>query len=89
MFLWFEFKVNTSNGIHDFTLFKILKDVLTLTSHTLLDAPTSNPDLSFKINNILLISISLNKIERILFPFTSTLFKLVFKINIKFGTNYY
>jgi hypothetical protein len=45
-----KFKVNTFNGVHDFTLFKILKDVLTLTSYTLLDTPTSNLDLSFKMD---------------------------------------
>jgi hypothetical protein len=50
--LWSEIKVNISNGVHDFTLFKILKDKPTLTSYTLLDILTSNPDLSFKMNSI-------------------------------------
>jgi len=47
-----RFKVNTSNSIHDFTLFKILKNVHTLTSYKPLDASTSNLDLLFKIDSI-------------------------------------
>jgi hypothetical protein len=31
------FKVGVSNGVHDFILFKFLKDVSTLTSYTLLE----------------------------------------------------
>jgi hypothetical protein len=46
------FKINTSNGIHDFTLFKFLKDVLTLTSYTLLDASTLNLDNTFEMDSI-------------------------------------
>lgn len=45
-------KVNTSNGIHDFILFKILKNVLKLISYILLDTPTLNLDFLFKINNM-------------------------------------
>jgi hypothetical protein len=33
-----EFKVDTSNGVYDFILFKFLKDVLILTSYTSLNA---------------------------------------------------
>jgi hypothetical protein len=47
-----RFKVNTSNGIHDFTLFKILKNVHILTSYKPLDASISNLDLLFKIDSI-------------------------------------
>lgn len=50
--------------IHDFTLFKILKDVSTLTLYTPLDAHTLNPNLSFEID----LSISLNEIRRTLLP---------------------
>jgi hypothetical protein len=43
---WFKF--NAFNDIYNFTLFNFLKDVSTLTSYTLLDASTLNPNLSFK-----------------------------------------
>jgi hypothetical protein len=50
--LWSGFKINTSNGVLDFTLLKILKDVSILTSYIPLDTLTSNPDLSCEIDNI-------------------------------------
>jgi hypothetical protein len=50
--LWSGFKVNTSNVVHDFILYKISKDVSTLTSYTTLDTPTLNLDLSFKMDSI-------------------------------------
>lgn len=36
--LWSKFKVDTYNGVHNFTLFKFLKDWSTLISYTSLDA---------------------------------------------------
>jgi hypothetical protein len=63
--LWSGFKVDAYNGVHDFTLFKFLKDVSTLASYTPLDASILNPDFSFEIDNIHFIS--LNEIKMILF----------------------
>jgi hypothetical protein len=51
--LWSRFKVDISNGIHDFVLFKFLKNMQTLTSYTLFDAQTLNLEFSFKIDRIL------------------------------------
>jgi hypothetical protein len=50
--LWLWFKINIFNNIHDFTLCKFIKDMLTLTSYTSLDTPTSNADLLFEIDSI-------------------------------------
>jgi hypothetical protein len=50
--LWLGFKVNISNGVYDFTLFKILKDLVTLTLYTLLDTLTLNLGFSFQIGSI-------------------------------------
>jgi hypothetical protein len=50
--LWSGFKVDTSNGAHDFILFKCLKDMPKLILYTSLGALTSNLNLSFKIDNI-------------------------------------
>jgi hypothetical protein len=50
--LWSRFKVDASNDVHDFTLFKFLKDMPILILYTLLNAPTLNHDLSFKMNSI-------------------------------------
>jgi len=33
--LWSEFKVDSSNDVYDFTVFKFLKDLLILTSYIL------------------------------------------------------
>lgn len=37
-----DFKIDASNGVHNFTLFKFLKDVSILTSYTPLDTLTLN-----------------------------------------------
>jgi hypothetical protein len=42
-----DLRVDAFNGIHDFILFKYLKDMSILTSYTPLDAPTLNPNISF------------------------------------------
>jgi hypothetical protein len=47
-----DLKFDKSNGVHNFTLFKYLKDVPTLTSFTLLDATTLNPNLLFEMDSI-------------------------------------
>jgi hypothetical protein len=39
------------NSVHDFTLFKILKDVLTLTLYIPLDKSTLNFNFLFKIDS--------------------------------------
>jgi hypothetical protein len=59
--LWSGFKINVSNCIQDFTLFKFLKDVPTLTSYTPLDTSILNPDLSFEMDNIHEMKISYSK----------------------------
>jgi hypothetical protein len=59
--LWLKFKVDAYNGIHDFTLFKFLKDVSILTLYIPLNALTSNLDILVEIDN-------LNEIEWIIFP---------------------
>lgn len=51
--LWSEFKIDASNGIHDFTLFKLLKDMSTLTSYIPLNVLTLNLDFSFEMEKIL------------------------------------
>jgi hypothetical protein len=48
--LWSRFKIDISNSVHDFTLFK--KNVSTLTLYTLLDALILSSDILFKINSI-------------------------------------
>jgi hypothetical protein len=45
-----RFKVDLSNIVHDFILFKFLKDVLKLTSCILLNALILNLNLSFKMD---------------------------------------
>jgi hypothetical protein len=55
-----EFKVDIYNDVYDFTLFNFLKHVLTLILFTPSNAPTLNPNISFK-------KIILNEMERILF----------------------
>lgn len=37
-----DFKIDASKGVHDFTLFKFLKDVSILTSYSPLNSLTSN-----------------------------------------------
>jgi len=75
--LWSGFKVDASNNVHDFTLFKFLKDMPTLTSYTPLDVSILNPDLSFKMDSI-------HEMERILFPnlraYLYSFLQIVFKI---------
>jgi hypothetical protein len=46
-----RFKIDTSNGVYDFTLFKFLKNMLTLTLYTPLYTQTLNPDISFKMDS--------------------------------------
>jgi len=48
--LWSRFKIDISNSVNDFTLFK--KNVSTLTLYTLLDALILSSDILFKINSI-------------------------------------
>jgi homogentisate 1,2-dioxygenase len=53
--LWSGFKVDVSYSVHNFTLFKIVKDIPTLSSYTLLYAPTLNHDLEIETFLFLLI----------------------------------
>jgi hypothetical protein len=45
-------KVNTFNGVHNFTLFKILKNMPILISYIPLDVLTLNLNFLFKIDSI-------------------------------------
>jgi len=65
--LWSRFKVDefNVNSVHDFTLFKFLKDVSTLTLFKPLDASTLNTGISFEMDSIYFIKLNVENPIRI------------------------
>jgi len=49
---WLKFKIKTLNGVHNFTLFKILKNMSILISYIPLNTLTLNLNFLFKIDSI-------------------------------------